>query len=980
LPGSAARYARLLSFAVFLPVSLLAPHTALADDVADEADIEFAFGADRYQAGEFRLALLHFLASNRLAKNRNVLFNIARCYEQLKQYPEAHRYYSRALVGETNPTEIAKSRDAIARIAPRVALLSIESDPPGARIYLDRKDLGERGTAPQELALPPDTYRVLAELDGYEDATSNPIQTVVGEQRKVVLKLKRIVGTVRVLGPAGAFVRMDAENVPAVCQAPCEVKVAPGQHTIILERPGHRTLHMPVSILANAESSMNPDMVPETGTLVVNSDERDAEVVIDGSVEGFTPALINVPVGRHRVTVTSQGFVPFTQMVQIRPSQQTLLRAELLSSDAVEAASRVTESAEDAPASVSLIGAQELRAMRYPTLAEALRGTRGTYISDDRGYAAIGFRGFSRPGAYGNRVLITLDGMPLNDDWLWSSYVGYDLRTDLQDIERIEVVRGPGSVVYGTSAFSGVVNLVTRYKDVPNSREVGLSAAGDGTARARARVTQHFGRDAGVWTSIAGGQSSGRDFFFKEYVVDGPSQVAGNARGVDGARFATLTGRAWWKDLTLAWSLHRHEKHLPTGQFETLLGDGRTRQTDTRGFLEARFEPKIGNTLTSLTRVHGNVYTYRGYFARSPSDGGLEYNNYDSYWAGAEQRFVWAPATAFSASLGGEAQAHPNAHQVGGTETEGEYLNDTRDFTLAAVYGNMDIRPVDGVKLSAGGRLDYYSTFGSSFNPRVALIVKPWAGGNIKLLAGKAFKAPSLYELSYNAVGQTSSRNLRPENAYSGEIELSQRVARNVTLTGAAFANYVTDLISLNAGAVAPDGSQTIQFANAPTPVGTLGCEFEARRDWRDGWMVAGSYSYQRSAYLASSGAGDLFSLQRAAGFREVPNAPFHLFSVRGAAPILSRALSVMGRLSYEGQRYDTNDTAAAGAPQGRTNGALIWDLMFNGFERRLGLDYSIGLYNAFDSRAGVPVSTEFRQRTIPMAGRSVLASVGVTF
>src|SRR5207253_293244 len=120
------------------------------------------------------------------------------------------------------------------------------------------------------------------------------------------------------------------------------------------------------------------------------------------------------------------------------------------------------------------------------------------------------------------------------------------------------------------------------------------------------------------------------------------------------------------------------------------------------------------------------------------------------------------------------------------------------------------------------------------------------------------FKAPSIYELSYNAVGQASSRNLRPENAYSGEIELSQRVDRNVVLTAAAFANYVTDLISLNDGPVAADGSQTIQFVNAPTPVGTLGAELEARRDWKDGWMVAGSYSFQRSAYLASSNLGDL--------------------------------------------------------------------------------------------------------------------------
>ena len=282
MQGIAARVARPLLLLLISAVWLAVPRIAAADDVADEADIEFSLGAERYQAGDFRVALAHFLASNRLAKNRNVLFNIARCYEQLKQYPEAHRYYSRALEGEADPAEIAKDRDAISRIAPRVALLSIESVPPGARVYLDRKDLGERGTAPQQIALPPATYRVLAELEGFEDARSEPVEVVVGTERKVVLSLKRIVGTIRVQGPVGSAVRVDAENLPSVCVAPCDVRVPPGQHTIILERTGYRTLHMPVSIQDNAVSSISPELVPETGSLVVNCDERDAEILIDG--------------------------------------------------------------------------------------------------------------------------------------------------------------------------------------------------------------------------------------------------------------------------------------------------------------------------------------------------------------------------------------------------------------------------------------------------------------------------------------------------------------------------------------------------------------------------------------------------------------------------------------------------------------------------------------------------------------------------
>lgn len=959
---------------------LLIAVDARATDVADEADVEFGLGAERYEAHDYPHALAHFLASNRLARNRNVLFNIARCYEQMRQFPEAHRYYSRALEGETDTGATQRIKEALARISPRVAILRIVTDPPGARIFLDRKDLGERGTTPETMALPPAKYRVIVELDGWKDAASDPTEVVVGKERTVSLHLRRIVGMIRISGGNAGAVRLDADNAGESCAAPCDVQAPPGQHTVIVSKPGFRTVRTPVLVEADKVSPLQVDLVPETGSLVVNADERGATIEVDGATQGFTPAILAIPVGEHRVRVELHGFRSVERKVVIQASLQTQLTVQLLSSDSVEAASRMSEAVEDAPASVSLISGQELRAMRYPTLAEAVRGTRGIFLSDDRGYQSLGFRGFSRLGSYGNRVLITLDGVPLNDDWVWSSYVGSDLRTDLEDIDRIEIVRGPGSVVYGTSAFSGVVNLVTRSKEVPTGTEVGMSVASDGLARARARVTQHFGSDGGVWASVAAGKSTGRDFYFPEYVADGPPAVAGEARGLDGARMATLTGKAWWKDLSLSWSLHRHDKRLPTGQFDTLFGDGRTHQMDTRGFVEARLEPQLGHGVTSLSRVHADYYSYRGDFARAPGDDlGVEYDRYDSYWAGAEQRFVVTPSDQFSASLGGEVQDHPHASQRGATEIGGSYLNDTEHFVLGAIYGNVDVRPSDAVKLSAAGRLDYYSTFGSSFNPRLAVIVRPTSGDNLKFLAGKAFRAPSIYELYYSAPGQVAAPSLRPENIYSAEIEWTHRIGTTVTGTAAVYTNYIENLITLDDGPIV-DGAPTIQNVNTTTPVGTIGGELELRRDWKEGWMAAASYSLQRTVYLASSSLESLVELKRSAAFREVPNAPTQLASIRGAVPILSRALTLMSRLSVEGGRYDRVDSPAEGDRQGRTDAALLWDFVLSGTEVRWGLNYAVGIYNAFDSKASYPVSAEFRQRSIPITGRSLLASGSLTF
>jgi outer membrane receptor protein involved in Fe transport len=979
--GRAARarlWARLLWF-VLLGGWLTLAVGARADDVADEADVEFSLGAERYERTDYRGALSHFLASNRLAQNRNVMFNIALCYERLGQLPEAYRYYARSLDGEPDPAVITRLESALSRLSQRVALLNIVTNPPGARLYVDRKDLGERGASPQTMALTEGTYRVLAELEGYRVAESPAVELRVGIERHVELTLQRIVGTVRVQGPAGASVHRNTDDSAEHCQAPCDLAAAPGQHTLIVSRPGFRTARVPVSVVADQVSSLSVDLVPESGSLLVVADEAGATLEIDGLSRGSVPASVEVPVGTHALRVSLQGFQPIERQVSIQADQQLRLDLKLVSVDVVEAASRLSEPVDEAPASITLIGSQELERMRYPTLAEALRGTRGVYQTDDRGYVSLGFRGLALPGSYGKRVLVTLDGMPTNDDWSWASFNGFDLRTDLEDIERIEVVRGPGSVVYGLSAFTGVVNLVSRGREVPNGVETSASAASDGVLRARVRLTHHLSPHSGFWASLSGGVTQGRDFFFPEYLRDSPPEVAGEVRGLDAARFGTFTGRAWWRDVNLAWSLNHHLKHLPAGQFEALLGDGRARQADTRSFIEARFEPRIGPTVTSLTRVHANQYAYRGYVPLSPDLGGLDASRFDSYWFGAEQRFVFDPSRVFKASLGSEVQAFPYAHAREAAELGGEYLNDERQLLVAAAYGSVDVRPRPNIKLTAGARLDYYSTSGAALNPRLGLIMQPYAGGNLKVLFGKAIIGPGMSESDYSYYNFADNPDLRPEQLYSAEVELSHHFSPLVSATLAVYTNYATDLISLEQLAPDPNGVSFIQYQNTDTPIGTQGAEAELRREWKAGYLLAASYSLQRSAYLRSQSLGDLLLLSRSAEFRQLPNAPAQLASVRAAAPILSRLLRVMGRLTFESGRYDRN-SAVADPIQTHTQDAWLLDIVVSGSEDERRLEYSFGVYNALSSRAEHPVSSEFRQLSIPITGRSLLASASVRF
>src|SRR5438309_256106 len=147
--------ARGAALAAALLCALFPGASARADSVADEADFRFHRGVNLYARGRTEDALSEFLASNRLVRNRNVIQNVARCFERLRMYNEAWRWYSE-LLGEPLPEE--ERRDlaaALERLQPSLALLRVFSDPPGATVYVDREDLGARGPTPVTLALPP---------------------------------------------------------------------------------------------------------------------------------------------------------------------------------------------------------------------------------------------------------------------------------------------------------------------------------------------------------------------------------------------------------------------------------------------------------------------------------------------------------------------------------------------------------------------------------------------------------------------------------------------------------------------------------------------------------------------------------------------------------------------------------------------------------------------------------------------------------
>ncbi|HEV8481189.1 MAG TPA: Plug domain-containing protein, partial [Candidatus Eisenbacteria bacterium] len=135
---------------------------------------------------------------------------------------------------------------------------------------------------------------------------------------------------------------------------------------------------------------------------------------------------------------------------------------DLLAQEQVVTANKRPIPLAETPSSVTVIPAAEIRAMGYRTLAEALQYVRGLYVSSDRNYSYLGVRGIRRPGDYNDKVLVTLDGHTMNGSAFGDAAIGRELGLDMENVERIEIVRGPGSTLYGSNAVFAVINVITR--------------------------------------------------------------------------------------------------------------------------------------------------------------------------------------------------------------------------------------------------------------------------------------------------------------------------------------------------------------------------------------------------------------------------------------------------------------------------------------------------------------------------------------
>lgn len=963
---------RLRSIAFLLVLALAVP--ARADGTADEADFRFRRAAEFYAKGRFDDALAEFFVSNRLVRNRNVMFNIARCFEQLGQWNEAYRAYV-DLVSEPWSADERQALDqAIERMRPRLALVTVRTTPPGAEVFIDRRDLGSRGVSPKTLALPPGAATVLVALPGHKPA-SLAVTLEKGREVDVSIALEKILGRLLVVTtPAGAEVVVAGGNERATCVSPCDLRVPPGRHALSARLAGHVDARSDVDVVADTEASAALALVPlppPTGKLVVTANKDGALVRIDSVESGFTPMVLDsVRVGAHEVTVSLEGYETYRASVEVSAEHATNVNARLLvPAPAIASASKALTSSREAPASVTVITADEIRAFGYRTLFDAMRAVRGLYVTTDGIYDIVGVRGFSPEGDVNGRMLVLVDGHTANDLWTGQAPIGLDLDVDLTEVERIEVVRGPASALYGSSAVFGVVNVVKRAALPDGNLQFTATAGNQGTARGR--VSAGFrGENASGVVTVAGTDATGPLSQLIEPNLGADAALPAAAqpvtvRGNAGERATHVGARLRVGAFSLLADLNARPRSTPLGIWGSTIGKP-TRAADTRGFAEGRWAGAMGPLQASVRAYYDEVH-YEAENAYEPptqeSDGarwlgselrvnsgglfrehlvglGLEYQR---IWSVFQN--IWEPST--STTL---LKTEHSGHVVNGFVTE--------DWRIA---DRISLQAALGLRLGSTGAVGAAPEAWTAVpNPRLALVARPYEGGVTKAMMGRAFRAPSIYERYYAMADSQlpAAGSLEPELIYSAELEHAHQVNEALLVTLAVHGSRLEKLISLDAAPGAADPA-IVQFQNTPVPRWVLGAEGEVRWQPSRLTLVTFSYSFQHSRNPAAG--SDTPQL----------NSPAHLAVLRGMHAI-TPGLSVGAEAIYGSARL-----ARDGSSPGE---ALLVNATLSGDAPAVRARWSLSAFNLLDEQYAVPSSYGSERATVPQQGRMVQATISKAF
>jgi iron complex outermembrane receptor protein len=652
---------------------------------------------------------------------------------------------------------------------------------------------------------------------------------------------------------------------------------------------------------------------------------------------------------------------PLPPAADERSSAAIVLAAAAAEEDVVVGAAKREQSLGNVASAVTVITSDRLRRFGYRTIGEAVAAVAGAYLVDNRLSYSIGIRGLQIPGDYNTRVLVLVDGASVNESWAAFAGLGFDAIVGIEDIARIEVIRGPVSSIYGTNAFFGIINIITRgaaesprawARTGVNSINGVMTSAGfaAGGVNRQLRGSVHYMNRFGETLELA------EDPGFELSQDDSTSFTAGIV-GTYGGWFGQIRGRRFFRE-------------SPFAPYDVNLAGPPYDQVDRQLLVEGGHTRELSKRLTVAARAYANLYDY--------DDNAPAYD----------------PVIEFPLETTGEAQTYGGevrgryelvAEKLGITSGVEASYNKTRStafysndpdalvadvplkFTLQGAYAELDGQPLSWFGFTAGLRFDRHSELADNLSPRAALFFSQETYG-AKLLYAEGFRNPSAFEGYFEDEEDfvAHPEDLSAERIRSFEIVGWARPRPGLATRVSAFFWDSRDLIEAGP---APENPDLLQFQNVARYV-SMGIEAEATYRNSQGWLAFAGAAVTRVGFEAM---GEL-------AYGEVTNAPVIAGAAGVSTPRLADRVHVSLQASVIGER-PTRDPAVD-APAWVGLDAILYAPALWGF------DVTVGARNLIGKRDLMPAPGDYDRSMpdnrivprVPGEGRELYAKVGYSY
>lgn len=463
--------------------------------------------------------------------------------------------------------------------------------------------------------------------------------------------------------------------------------------------------------------------------------------------------------------------------------------------ESVVSSSRIAQSPLDAPNSTAIVTAQDLRMSGYTNPGFALRRVAGVSImSSDPADPQISIRGLNQ--RLSNRTIVLVDGRSVYLDFIGVTLF-HLLPVNIEDIDRIEVIRGPASALYGADAFTGVINIITRPIGEGGSYING-GVGTNGVYRLAAGASGHADR----WRfRVSGGYERGDNYSLN---VD-PSRVDYTARPGSTLGFERLFfgGEAQVR-LDDGWGI-RGGVAVSEGalNFQAIAN---LRQLSMQGTYFSQSYIQVTSPVGLSGRVFWNRFVAPSIGSADQLNGGIV----DSQNTAVNRSDMIDVELLYNATfdLGGIRN-----HLIGGVgyrfkDTDWTWLRGgTQTQNHGAVFLQDTITFSEAADLVLSVRGDLHPLLNVQVSPRASLVIHPAPGNTLRFTAGSAFRSPTFTE-SYVLVPQgtpfrgvtafgSGNTSMNPERIVSGEIGYMNAMSDYFTLEFNAYYNLVFDQITL---------------------------------------------------------------------------------------------------------------------------------------------------------------------------------------